>query len=145
MRLFRAEFSPVVLLLLFCSGGFAQTVNVTLVGMRTIATGTMVGGAEVGGLSGISYDEQSDRFRANSDDSRSAGAGRVWTLDLSYDGAAFTAATALSSQQLRAANGTTLPTVGVVMDTLRLAIGSSALVTAPAASSMPAPQVLVVQ
>jgi 3-phytase len=111
MRISRGFLTWAIILLLFCGGGFAQTVSVTFIGTRTIATGTAVGGVEVGGLSGISYDEQSDQFRAVSDDSRGAGRGRVWTLDLSYDGTSFTAVTALSSQQLRATNGTTLPAV----------------------------------
>ncbi|MFN6016391.1 MAG: hypothetical protein ACK49N_02340, partial [Verrucomicrobiota bacterium] len=42
-------------LLAFCSFGSALSQTLTYVGSQTIATATVVGGVEIGGLSGISY------------------------------------------------------------------------------------------
>jgi hypothetical protein len=96
-------------LLAFCSFGSALGQTLTYVGSQTIATGTLVGGVEVGGLSGISYNPYTDRFVAITDDSRTDGASRLWTLDLSYTGAVFSSATAVSSVGLKKPDGSTLP------------------------------------
>ena len=93
----------------FCLFGSALGQNLTYVGSQTIATGTLVGGVEVGGLSGISYNPYTDRFVAITDDSRSDGASRLWTLDLAYTGTAFSSATAISSIGLKKPDGSTLP------------------------------------
>jgi hypothetical protein len=87
----------------------AQATTLTYVGVQTIATGTAVGGVEIGGLSGISYNPYTDRFIAVTDDSRSDGASRLWTLDLAYTGTAFSSATAVSSVGLKKPDGSTLP------------------------------------
>lgn len=55
----------------------AGATTLTYVGVQNIATGTVVDGAEVGGLSGISYNPYTDRFIAITDDSRSVGARRM--------------------------------------------------------------------
>ena len=96
-------------LLAFCSFGSALSQTLTYVGSQTIATGTLVGGVEIGGLSGISYNPYTDRFIAISDDSRSDGASRMWTLDLAYTGSSFTSATALSSIGMKKSDDSTLP------------------------------------
>jgi hypothetical protein len=93
----------------FCLFGSALGETLTYVGSQTIATGTLVGGVEVGGLSGISYNPYTDRFVAITDDSRSDGASRLWTLDLAYTGTAFSSATAISSIGLKKPDGSTLP------------------------------------
>jgi len=82
----------------------AQT-SLIYLGTRTIANGTQVGGFEIGGLSGISYNAYTDIFTAITDDSRAAGSSRLWNVSLAYDSASFTAATALSSTPLRTASG----------------------------------------
>lgn len=87
----------------------ARGTTLTYVGVQTIPTGTVVGGVEIGGLSGISYNPYTDRFIAITDDSRSDGASRMWTLDLAYNGAAFSSATAVSSVGLKKPDGSTLP------------------------------------
>ena len=93
----------------FCLFGSALGQTLTYVGSQTIATGTLVGGVEVGGLSGISYNPYTDRFVAITDDSRTDGASRLWTLDLAYTGTAFSSATAISSIGLKKPDGSTLP------------------------------------
>lgn len=95
-------------------GGFggtaaAQDITLTYLGARSIATGTAVGGAEFGGISGLSYNPHTDRFVAVTDDSRAAGASRLWTIALGYDNTSFTSAAAESSVQLRTAGGLPLP------------------------------------
>jgi hypothetical protein len=87
----------------------AQTVTLTYLGNRNIATGTLVGGIEFGGVSGISYNPYTDRFTAITDDSRSAGRSRLWKINLSYDETTFSAATVISDLQLRTAAGAILP------------------------------------
>jgi hypothetical protein len=87
----------------------AGATTLTYVGGQNVATGTVVGGAEVGGLSGISYNPYTDRFIAITDDSRSVGASRMWSLDLAYDGTTFSSATALSEVGLKKPDGTALP------------------------------------
>jgi hypothetical protein len=87
----------------------ACATTLTYVGVQNIATGTVVGGAEVGGLSGISYNPYTDRFIAITDDSRSVGASRMWSLDLAYSGTTFSSATALSEVGLKKPDGTPLP------------------------------------
>ena len=87
----------------------ASATTLTYVGVQNIATGTVVGGAEVGGLSGISYNPYTDRFIAVTDDSRSVGASRMWSLDLAYDGTTFSSATALSEVGLKKPDGAALP------------------------------------
>jgi hypothetical protein len=87
----------------------ASATTLTYVGVQNIATGTVVGGAEVGGLSGISYNPYTDRFIAITDDSRSVGASRMWSLDLAYDGTTFSSATALSEVGLKKPDGGALP------------------------------------
>ena len=87
----------------------ASATTLTYVGVQNIATGTVVGGAEVGGLSGISYNPYTDRFIAITDDSRSVGASRMWSLDLAYDGTTFSSATALSEVGLKKPDGAALP------------------------------------
>ena len=83
--------------------------TLTYVGSQTIATGTVVGGVEVGGLSGISYNPYTDRFTAITDDSRTDGASRLWTLDLAYTGSSFSSATAVSSINTKKPDGSALP------------------------------------
>lgn len=103
---------PFVLFLAFAGLGgqaTAQSITLTYVGARTIATGTVVGGAEFGGISGITYNPYTDRFVAVTDDSRAAGASRLWTIALGYDNTSFTSAAAESSVQLRTAGGLPLP------------------------------------
>jgi hypothetical protein len=87
----------------------ARGTTLTYVGSQTITNRTVVGGVEIGGLSGISYNPYSDRFIAITDDSRNDGASRMWTLDLAYTGMAFSSATALSSIGLKKPDGSTLP------------------------------------
>jgi hypothetical protein len=87
----------------------AGATTLTYVGGQNIPTGTVVGGAEVGGLSGISYNPYTDRFIAITDDSRSVGASRMWNLDLAYDGTTFSSATALSEGGLKKPDGSALP------------------------------------
>jgi hypothetical protein len=87
----------------------AQTITLTYLGNRTIATGTLVGGVEFGGISGIFYNPHTDRFTGVTDDSRSEGASRLWTINLTYSGTSFTAANVDSGLQLRTASGTLLP------------------------------------
>jgi hypothetical protein len=87
----------------------ASGTTLTYVGVQTIPTGTLVGGVEIGGLSGISYNPYTDRFVAITDDSRSDGASRLWTLDLAYTGTAFSSVTAVSSVGLKKPDGSTLP------------------------------------
>ena len=53
------------LLVLFCLiSALAQPPSVTYVVMQTVATGTVVAGVEIGGLSGISYNPYTDTFTA---------------------------------------------------------------------------------
>ena len=92
-----------------CGFGSALSQTLTYVGSQTIATATVVGGVEIGGLSGISYNPYTDRFIAITDDSRTDGASRMWTLDLAYTGSSFTSATALSSIGMKKPDGSTLP------------------------------------
>jgi hypothetical protein len=87
----------------------ARGTTLTYIGSQTIPTGTLVGGVEIGGLSGISYNPYTDRFVAITDDSRNDGASRMWTLDLAYTGAAFSSVTAVSSVGLKKPDGSTLP------------------------------------
>jgi len=97
-------FFAAAVLALGCPIAMAQT-SLTYLGTRTIANGTQVGGFEIGGLSGISYDAYTDTFTAITDDSRAAGSSRLWNVSLAYDSASFSAATALSSTPLRTASG----------------------------------------
>jgi hypothetical protein len=83
----------------------ASATTLTYVGVQNIATGTVVGGADVGGLSGLSYNPYTDRFIAITDDSRTVGASRMWSLDLAYDGTTFSSATALSEVGLKKPDG----------------------------------------
>ena len=92
-----------------CGFGSALSQTLTYVGSQTIATATVVGGVEIGGLSGISYNPYTDRFIAITDDSRTDGASRMWTFDLAYTGSSFTSATALSSIGMKKPDGSTLP------------------------------------
>jgi 3-phytase len=87
----------------------ASATTLEYVGVQTIPTGTVVGGTEIGGLSGLSYNPYTDRFLAVTDDSRSDGASRIWSLDLVYDGATFSSATAQSFVALKKPDGSTLP------------------------------------
>jgi hypothetical protein len=87
----------------------ARGTTLTYVGVQTIPTGAVVGGVEIGGLSGISYNPYTDRFVAITDDSSTDGASRMWTLDLAYTGAAFSSVTAVSSIGLKKPDGSTLP------------------------------------
>lgn len=87
----------------------ACATQLTYLGSRTIATGTLVDGVEFGGVSGVFYNPYTDRFTAITDDSRTVGASRLWTLNLSYDGQAFSSATAESGVGLRTATGVSLP------------------------------------
>ena len=87
----------------------ARATTLTYVGVQSIPTATVVGGVEIGGLSGISYNPYTDRFVAITDDSRSAAASRMWTLDLAYTGTAFSSATALSEVGLKKPDGSALP------------------------------------
>jgi hypothetical protein len=87
----------------------AQSITLTYVGARTIATGTTVGGVEFGGISGISYNPYTDRFVAVTDDSRAAGASRLWTIALGYESTKFTSAAAESSMQLKTEGNLPLP------------------------------------
>ena len=108
-RRYRLAGKGLYFLLAFCSFGSALSQTLTYVGSQTIATATVVGGVEIGGLSGISYNPYTDRFIAISDDSRSDGASRMWTLDLAYTGSSFTSATALSSIGMKKPDDSTLP------------------------------------
>ena len=96
-----------LVLLGMCLPACGTTLN--YVGVQTIPTGTVVGGAEVGGLSGLSYNPYTDRFIAITDDSRSVGASRMWSLDLAYDGTTFSSATAFSEVGLKKPDGAALP------------------------------------
>jgi len=78
-----------------------QSTTLIYIGSQVIPTGTPVGGHEIGGLSGISYNAYSDTFTAITNDSHSSGASRLWTLSLSYDGTNFFAASALSGMRLK--------------------------------------------
>lgn len=90
---------------LFLAGtGPVRATTLTYLGSRTLPTGTLVGGVEVGGLSGITYDPYADRFQAVTD----AG-GRVWEIDLAYDGASFSSASVLSEMTLKTSGGAALP------------------------------------
>ncbi len=97
----------------------AQTTSVTYLGMQSVATGTVVGGTEVGGLSGISYNPYADTFTAITDDSRSPGASRMWNVALDYDAANFSAAAVNSSVSLKTSTGGIPPladTEGIARD-----------------------------
>lgn len=83
----------------------ATAASLAYLGSQTIPTGTTVGGHEVGGLSGISYNAYTDTFTAITDDSRSNGASRMWNLKLTYDGTNLSSVTALSSASLRTSAG----------------------------------------
>ena len=96
-----------LVLLGMCLPACGTTLN--YVGVQTIPTGTVVGGAEVGGLSGLSYNPYTDRFIAITDDSRSVGASRMWSLDLAYDGTTFSSATALFEVGLKKRDAIALP------------------------------------
>lgn len=87
----------------------ARATQLTYLGNRTIATGTKIDGVEFGGVSGIFYNPYTDRFTAITDDSRAAGASRLWTVNLSYDGTAFTSAVAESGTALKTEAGAALP------------------------------------
>lgn len=86
-----------------------RATQLTYLGNRTIATGTLVGGVEFGGVSGIFFNPYSERFVAITDDSRAAGASRLWTIHLSYDGSTFTSASVESGTPLKTAAGASLP------------------------------------
>lgn len=96
-------------LLIVATVAAAHATQLTYLGKREIATGTLVGGVEFGGVSGIFYNPYTDRFTAITDDSRTAGASRLWTLNLSYTGTEFTSATAESGVALKTSAGGTLP------------------------------------
>ena len=96
-----------LVLLGMCLPACGTTLN--YVGVQTIPTGTLVGGVEIGGLSGISYNPYTDRFIAITDDSRSNGASRMWSLDLSYTGTTFSSATALFEVGLKKRDAIALP------------------------------------
>jgi hypothetical protein len=85
------------------------TITLTYVGSQSVPTGTVVGGVEFGGISGIFYNPYTDRFVAVTDDSRNAGASRWWTLSLAYTGTSFTSVAVESQTQLRTAGGDPLP------------------------------------
>ena len=87
----------------------AQTTSLTYVGMQAIATGTVIGGEEIGGLSGISYNPYTEVFTAITDDSRRAGASRMWNVSLAYDGSGFSAVTVNSSIPIKTEEGGTQP------------------------------------
>lgn len=87
----------------------ARATQLTYLGNRTVATGTLVGGVEFGGVSGIVHDPYADRFIAITDDSRAAGASRLWTVNLSYNGTTFTSAAVESGTALKTAAGASLP------------------------------------
>ena len=90
-----------------CHSVTAQT-SLTYLGTQTIPNGTQVAGFEIGGLSGISYNAYTDTFTAITDDSRAAGASRMWNVRLSYNGTNFSSVTALSSTPLRTSAGADL-------------------------------------
>ncbi|MGZ0709691.1 esterase-like activity of phytase family protein [Coraliomargarita sp. W4R53] len=73
--------------------------------MQTVPTETVVDEVEIGGLSGIFYDPYTDTFTAISDDSRSAGASRMWNIELDYDATSFSAVTVNSSTSLKTPAG----------------------------------------
>ena len=90
---------------LFPTFAQAQATSVTYLGAQTVPTGTVVGGTEIGGLSGISYNPYANTFTAITDDSRNPGASRFWNVSLDYDAAGFSAATVNSSVGLKTAAG----------------------------------------
>lgn len=98
------------LLFLCCvAPAWAQSITATYVGLQTVPTGTVVDGAQIGGLSGITYDPYSDTFIAISDDSRTAGASRLWQLGLDYDSASFSAVYVNSTVSLKTSTGAVPP------------------------------------
>ncbi len=107
-----ASKSSTILALALAWVGALPTAAATLeyVGTQSVATGTMMGGAEFGGLSGLSYNPHTDRFVAVTDDSRAAGSSRVWTMDLAYTGVDFSSVAIESSVALKTASGGVLPT-----------------------------------
>ena len=86
-----------------------QSATLTYLGNQSVPTGTIVGGAEVGGLSGIFYNPYTDRFTAITDDSRAAGASRLWTVNLTYNRSSFTSAVVEAGTPLKTAGGLALP------------------------------------
>ena len=102
-----ASVGAVLGLIIMLPAGYATTL--TYVGAQTIPTGPLVGGVEIGGLSGISYNPYTNRCFAITDDSRGVGAARMWGSDLAYDGTAFSSAAAISEVTLEQQDGTPLP------------------------------------
>lgn len=103
------HFVLAAILLIVATHVAAHATQLTYLGKREIATGTLVGGVEFGGVSGIFYNPHTDRFTAITDDSRKAGASRLWTLDLSYTDTEFASVAVESGVALKTEAGGTLP------------------------------------
>ena len=61
---------------------FRQVDDIELIGQASLPTGTMFQGTEVGGLSGLAYDADEDRYYALSDDRSQLAPARFYTLSL---------------------------------------------------------------
>lgn len=86
-----------------------EPVTLRLIGVQKLPPKTMVGGTEVGGLSGIDYDAKADRWIAISDDRSEHAPARFYTVKLDYDEKAVTGAEVTGVTKLRQADGTEYP------------------------------------
>lgn len=109
----------------------AQAASLDYIGQATLATGTMFGGTQVGGLSGIDYDAATQTYIAISDDRSQINPARYYrmTLDSSQfrrannAGAAGVQFTGVTT--LRDLNGQPFAANGVDPESIRLVRGAS--------------------
>lgn len=80
-----------------------------LIGEQRISNLTMVGGTLVGGLSGIAYDPESDRFVIISDDRSDNNPARFYDATLTFDDTTFEAVEISGVHVFTQVDGTTYP------------------------------------
>ncbi len=71
-----------VFVLLSANFNTAEITSIDFIGSATLPTGLLFQNTEIGGLSGITYDEQNDLYYAVSDDRGNKTAARIYTLKI---------------------------------------------------------------
>lgn len=88
LALFSTLLSALVLVLAVGPVAYAEEdlTSLEFLGEAVIPVGSLVGDAPVGGLSGLTYSGQGDRYFSVSDDPSQRGPARIYTLEISLDG-----------------------------------------------------------
>ncbi len=95
----------------------AADIQLRFIGQQSIPTGTLYGGVEFGGISGLDLDRRTGTYWAISDDrGGERGTPRFYNLSLSFDAAGFSAAAINGQAFMRRPDGTPFPATARTVD-----------------------------